>query len=335
MAKTVSIIITCHNLENFIGISIESVLNQDYHGSAEIIVVDDFSVDRSSEIIKSYNKVNYLRTDRNMGVLMATVLGLENSRGEIVFFLDGDDLWAPNKLTQVISRFYSDPRLVFVTHDLDYIDSQGNLLMKKSRSGEAMRGIPVAEEDRMIRNGILLHSDYVWLGSAYAVHRTLGNLKGFCEFAKRLPDGFNTYQDWPLAFWVACQPDIKLGYVPEKLFSYRLHGANYSGDARSLDKAIRNIQRSWNTLKAIDEIASKYECDRPVKEANSTNLCYYSYLRDLYKSHRASALNGYIKNLPFFWSRPSLFLKETLRFIIIQIMGINGFIKVSTYIKKH
>ena len=79
-----------------------------------------------------------------------------------------------------------------------------------------------SREDYVTRDGIPLHSDYVWLGSAYAVHRTLGNLKGFLHVRKRLPDSFNTYQDWPLAFWVACQPGVTWGYVPHKLFRYRL-----------------------------------------------------------------------------------------------------------------
>ena len=103
----------------------------------------------------------------------------------------------------------------------------------------------------MTRDGILLHSDYVWLGSAYAVHRRLGDVPGFCAFAKSLPEPFNTYQDWPLAFWVACQQEVGLGYVPRKLFRYRLHGANHSGDATSVTKAIRNVRRTRNTMGAL------------------------------------------------------------------------------------
>ena len=329
MSDLVSVVITCHNLENYVGLAIESVLAQDYRTPLEVLVIDDCSTDKSADVIQSYDNVRYLRPGRNLGVLMATVLGLESTTGELVFFLDGDDVWEPSKLSAVLARFRADPRLALVTHDLEYIDSFGIALNRKTRPAEVMASVPPSREDTMTRDGILLHSDYVWLGSAYAVHRRLGNLKGFCDFAKALPDSFNTYQDWPLAFWVACQPSVTLGYVPEKLFCYRLHGANHSGDATSVPKAIRNVRRTRNTMQAMSEIANRFDAETRVHKATDGKLRFYTYRDDLYSSRKWRATTGFLANLPYLMTGTSLFWKEVARFVGVQLLGVERFISLA------
>ena len=265
---------------------------------------------------------------------MATVLGLENSTGELVFFLDGDDMWEPSKLSTVVERFRGDHRLALVTHDLKFIDSSGHLLDQKSRPEEVMATVPSSREDAITRDGILLHSDYVWLGSAYAVRRSLSNLEGFCTFAKVLSDPFNTYQDWPLAFWVACQPQVSFGYVNLKLFRYRLHGANHSGDATSVAKAVRNFRRSRNTLQAINKIAVRFAVDTRVQRVTRQKLGLYSYLVELYAGNRWRAAKGFLANLPNLITGTASFWKETARFVGVQIFGVERFISLTRATKK-
>ncbi len=322
----ISVIVTCFNLEKYIARAIDSVLNQDYRDPIAVLVIDDCSTDRSADIIKSYANIRYLRPVRNLGVLMATVLGLESTTGELVFFLDGDDIWESNKLSAVVERFRANPRLALVTHDLAYIDSSGSVLDRKTRPAEVMASVPPSHEDTVTRDGILLHSDYVWLGSAYAVHRTLGNVKEFCAFAKALPDPFNTYQDWPLAFWVACQPGVVLGYVPIKLFRYRLHGANHSGDATRVAKAVRNVRRARNTMQAMSAIADRFDADARVYKMTDRKLGFYSYLDDLYSGYRWRASKGFLRSLPYLMIGTSSFWKETARFMGVQLLGVERFI---------
>jgi glycosyltransferase involved in cell wall biosynthesis len=329
MAELISVIITCHNLDRYIGSAIESVLNQDYHGLIEVVVVDDCSTDKSAEIIKTYENIHYIRPEKNLGVLMATVLALESTSGELIFFLDGDDIWESSKLSVLIRRFKADPQLAFVTHDLRYIDSNGHLLDRKSRPEAIMTGTFSCREDSMIRDGVLMHNDYVWLGSAYAIHRKLGDVSGFCNFVKTLPDPFNTYQDWPLAFWLACQPQVCFGYVSDKLFRYRLHGANHSGDASNVSKALRNFGRSRNTMEAISIIAAFFDVDARIKNENQKKLNFYSYLVDLYSNSRWRATKGFLISFPYFISNKSSFPKEIFRFIGVQFLGVERFIRVT------
>lgn len=326
----ISVIITCYNLEKYIAEAIDSIINQDCDPLLyEVVVVDDCSTDRSAEIIKTYSRVRYLRTEQNCGVLMATVIGLENTSGELVFFLDGDDIWEPGKLAAVVDRFTGDSRLALVTHDLQYIDSDGKLLDRNIRPEEVMASVSPSQESAMTRDGILLHSDYVWLGSAYAVHRRLGNVPGFCAFAKSLPEPFNTYQDWPLAFWVACQREVGFGYVPRKLFRYRLHGANHSGDATSVVKAIRNVRRTQNTMQAMREIAIRFNAEARVLKVTDAKLRFYTYLDDLYNARRWAAIRGFFASLPYLITGTSPLLKEVVRFLGVQVFGLEQFIALA------
>ena len=323
----VSVIITCYNLEKYIGEALESVISQDFDPSKyEIIVVDDCSTDRSAEIIKSYINVCYIRSEKNLGVLMATVLGLEHSNGELVFFLDGDDVWESAKLSATVGLFEADFNLAFVTHDLSYVDSCGHTLVRRSKVEMVMESVSSSEVGIVTREGILLHKDYVWLGSAYAVRRAQGNLRGFCTFARGLPDPFNTYQDWPLAFWVACQPQVSCGYLNRKLFRYRLHGLNHSGDATSVTKAVRNVRRTCNTMYAINDIANRFCDDVRVRRATNRKLAFSVYLVHLYSGQRLSAAKGLFLSLPYLITGAVSFWKEIVRFLVVQFVGIESFV---------
>jgi len=92
----VSVIIPVYNGARFIAEAIESVCAQNYD-PMEIIVVDDGSIDETSSIVQSFKDVRYIR-QKNQGVAVARNTGIENSRGELIAFLDADDYWAPNKL---------------------------------------------------------------------------------------------------------------------------------------------------------------------------------------------------------------------------------------------
>ena len=329
MPSLVSVIITCYNLERYVGAAIESVLSQRYDGQVDLIVVDDCSTDSSSDVIHRYPQVRYLQTPRNSGVLLATVMGLRAAKGDVVLFLDGDDLWHPDKLSLMTRRFEEQPDLGLLTHDLEFIDGGGNPVTQVARPGEVMAGVPSDGEDRMIREGILSHADYVWLGSAYAVKKSAIDADGFSQWAEELPDPANTYQGWPLACWAAIRSQVRMGYLPQKLFKYRLHGANHSGDAGTPEKAVRNLSRTYNTLLAVSELLARAENLPDQAESQIRRKLRMSrYLLDLYRGQRIRALAGYAVNFPYMLSSGLSLSKETMRFIAIQLLGVRGFIRV-------
>jgi glycosyltransferase involved in cell wall biosynthesis len=100
----VSIIITNYNYEKFLPQAIDSALQQTYP-KKEIIVVDDGSTDSSPHIINSYGDQIIPVFKENGGVVSATNAGFFASRGEIIFFLDSDDIFSPHKVETMVNYF--------------------------------------------------------------------------------------------------------------------------------------------------------------------------------------------------------------------------------------
>ena len=110
-----SAIIIFWNEEQFIEEAIESVFAQTY-GHWELLLVDDGSSDRSSEIARRYteqypDKVRYLEHQghENRGMSASRNLGVRSARGRYISYLDGDDVWLPNKLAEQVAIMESHP----------------------------------------------------------------------------------------------------------------------------------------------------------------------------------------------------------------------------------
>ena len=111
----VSCIIPVFDGERYLAETIESVLART-HPAIEIIVVDDGSADRSSEIASSYPNVTCLR-QAHAGHAAARNHGLSVATGDFIAFVDADDLWHPEKLARQLARFAARPeRGVVFTH---------------------------------------------------------------------------------------------------------------------------------------------------------------------------------------------------------------------------
>ena len=105
----VSVVLIFLNEAKFIEEAIASILAQTY-SNWELLLVDDGSTDDSSAIARSYEqkfpeRVRYLEHQghQNLGMSASRNLGINSSGGEYVAFIDGDDVWLPQKLTQQVA----------------------------------------------------------------------------------------------------------------------------------------------------------------------------------------------------------------------------------------
>ena len=90
-APLISVIIPVFNGEKYLAAAIESVLAQNYQ-PIQLIVVDDGSTDRSATVARSFAQVEYHFQD-HAGVATALNMGIAESKGTFIAFLDADDLW--------------------------------------------------------------------------------------------------------------------------------------------------------------------------------------------------------------------------------------------------
>jgi glycosyltransferase involved in cell wall biosynthesis len=123
----VSIVIGNYNYDRFVGQAIESTLNQTYD-NVEVIVVDDGSKDQSRKVISSYDNRIIPIFKENGGQPSTYNAGFAASQGEIICFLDSDDLFVPEKVEKVVQVFQSSDEIGWCFHSLQLIDKDNNPL---------------------------------------------------------------------------------------------------------------------------------------------------------------------------------------------------------------
>lgn len=110
----ISVVIPLFNKEDYIGKTIESVLNQSF-SEFEIIIVNDGSTDNSLNIINKYkdNRIRIISIE-NSGVSVARNTGIKNARFDWVALLDADDWWDSSYLEEVVELIQRNPKyLIF------------------------------------------------------------------------------------------------------------------------------------------------------------------------------------------------------------------------------
>jgi glycosyltransferase involved in cell wall biosynthesis len=110
--KYISVIIPTYNRCSFIADALNSVLIQNVN-RIEIIVVDDGSTDGTQDVLKPYMKAIRYFYQNNREVSAARNRGVQESQGELIAFLDSDDLWLPGKLKTQIDKVNSEDIVSF------------------------------------------------------------------------------------------------------------------------------------------------------------------------------------------------------------------------------
>lgn len=123
----VSIIINCHNGEEFLRECLDSIQEQSFK-DYEIIFWDNLSTDKSAEIAKSYNSVRYYRGEEFVPLGAARNLALEKAEGDYIAFIDSDDLWDKEKLKLQVYELDNNEKVGIVM--TNYI--RHNMLTNKS-----------------------------------------------------------------------------------------------------------------------------------------------------------------------------------------------------------
>ena len=114
----ISIVTPVYNAEKYIEETIRTVLDQTWK-DWEWILVDDGSADRSVEIIEQYkdSRIRLIR-QKNKGAAAARNRGIEAAKGRYIAFLDSDDIWDPNKLTNSLQYMQKlDAGFVFTAYE--------------------------------------------------------------------------------------------------------------------------------------------------------------------------------------------------------------------------
>lgn len=115
----ISIILPTYNNEQTIFDSINSILNQNYY-NFELIIINDFSTDKTKHIIKSFNdkRIIYLENEKNIGITKSILRGIDKAKGDYIARMDGDDIALPERLEIQLNYLTLNPNTDLVASNI-------------------------------------------------------------------------------------------------------------------------------------------------------------------------------------------------------------------------
>jgi Glycosyl transferase family 2 len=221
----VSILISSYNYAPYLAASIDSALSQT-HREVDVIVVDDGSTDDSPAILSSYGERVVSVLKENGGQVSALNAAFARSRGEIICFLDADDVFEPDKVERVVAAARDTPDAYLIHHQLQPIDKDGTPIHSSFPRHVAHGDL----RDRVIRGGgWFFHPVSSGLAFRRSFAKRLFPIPTECVVrvgpeTRRIMTEGDTYLAGPAALLAP------VAGIQAPLTRYRVHGANrYAG----------------------------------------------------------------------------------------------------------
>ena len=214
----VSIIVSSYNYDAFLRDAIDSALGQTYK-NIEVIVVDDGSKDTSPQIIAEYGNKIISILKANGGQASSMNAGFQSSNGEIIIFLDSDDIIYPEAVESIIP-FFKDRSVSKVHWLLDEINIEGKKTNKIVPKFKLAQGNVLKE--------LIIHGPEKCGGPPYSPP-TSGNAwsREFINSIMPIPEELYTSNtDKYLQFLAPVYGEMRA--IERSLGGYRVHGGNYS-----------------------------------------------------------------------------------------------------------
>jgi glycosyltransferase involved in cell wall biosynthesis len=227
-APLVSIVLVCYNQEQFIKKAIYSVLSQTYK-NIQLVIADDASNDLTSSVIRGAVKnhpekiIEVIFQKKNLGITKNCNAALRRCKGELIAFIGGDDLFHPEKISQQVNWFSKNQDAVMCGHNIDIIDTHGNLIKSRfGRTGKFKNGVGAK---KIIRYGIPFASISIM------IKRNRIPSYGFHPFILSV-------SDWKM--WIdVVGINGRYGFIDMSLAKYRRHPNNVTA------------RINWNILRDI------------------------------------------------------------------------------------
>jgi len=240
--KKVSVIIPVYGVEKYIAGTVQSVLKQTYE-NFELLIIDDGSPDRSIEICQGFTdpRVRIIR-QTNRGPSAARNTGIRHAQGEYLAFLDGDDLWLPEKLEKHVNHLDESAAIGVSFSYSGFIDEAGKPLGIYQMAKTTRITPPYIIRRNPIGNG----STPVIRKEVFEAIKFQCNLYGTIEnfyFDEQLRHSEDT-ECW---LRIAIQTPWQIEGIPEALTLYRVNSGGLSA---------KMLQQLETTEKIIEKVSS-------------------------------------------------------------------------------
>ena len=234
----VTVLIDTYNHERFIAKAIESVFEQDFPAEqVEVLVVDDGSVDRTPAIVGEFGSRVRLISKENGGQASAFNVGVREACGDIIAFLDGDDWWAPSKLSRIMGHFGTHADVGVIGHGIEQVDTV---------RGGSFITVPPCEPEISLQSpkgGSAFRHSMCFFGTSRLAIRRETALR-----ALPIPESIVIEADEFLA--IVATAHSRAALIREPLTFYRLHDANHYQMHQRDDAKLRRMAQSIAALAA-------------------------------------------------------------------------------------
>lgn len=243
----VSVIIPAHNVSEFIAETLDSVLSQTYQ-DYEIILVNDGSDDTPDleRILENYFDHIVYAAQPNGGASSARNTAIELARGQILAFVDGDDVWLPDYLDKQI-KFFDSKGLNMAYCDAYLVGgppSDGETFMELSSSHGPVSTVSLINwKCNVITSGTIASAEVVRKAGLFDLR-------------------MHSHQDFDMWFRLA-KGGAKIGYQREILLKYRVRPTGVSGN---------NVMRAERNISSLEFLKEKYELSPDEQDALEQKL---------------------------------------------------------------
>ena len=296
--KVVSIIIPVYNTEKYISKCIDSVINQTYK-EIEIVIINDGSTDKSFEVISSYleidKRIKYIEQD-NKGVNIARKVGIQESSGEYIFFLDSDD-WIEKNTLEILMKIINDnnSQIIRFGYNIEPDLSKGNKTIEKKE---------YIYDDNNLKEFYkqLAEAKYnsLW---GQIIDKKLIDLKNF----KSLNDSICFAEDlwFNMELYTKAK---KITIISDKLYHYNRANENSTTMRIDLKTVIRNAESAiliydklFDFIEKWNINTKKIEREVALIETNvaSDEIRKIFYIKNLKKNQRLSIIKKIFENETF------------------------------------
>lgn len=250
-----------YNHENYIADAIESFLMQKTDFSYEILIHDDASTDRTSEIIKQYEskypdliKPIYQTENQHSKGIKTWYLNLERAKGKYIAICEGDDYWTdPYKLQKQVDYMEKNPECSMCVHAAYRVTSDKKKLKSHVRPNRGNKVFTV-EEVIEWRDGRVLATNSILYPAVFSKNRP--------DFYEKAPVAVG---DYPLAIYLALQGTVY--YIDEFMSAYRvgLKGSWTNRFYSSIERRVAHWNKIIDMLNEINRY-SEYKYDSTIKK---------------------------------------------------------------------
>lgn len=241
----VSVVVPVYNLENYIEKCIQSILDQTYK-NYELILVDDGSADHSYDICQkyseSYNNI-FAYSQENGGPNAARLTGVENSTGEYILFVDGDDWIESNMLEELVKKQQESGAEIVTSGAYRGSETENSKLLDSIEEG-------IYKEEKLneIYSRLLINHQFNEPGVLYFLWAKLFKRKLLIDALKIVPLEIRVAED--LAVLFACVVKTKsIMIVHDAYYHYimRDESAVNSQD----NEFLKNINLAYNFMSSV------------------------------------------------------------------------------------